>query len=260
MNLKGMDTLRKHVPELRTKGGIAIVLSAFAAVVILTTIFFYMVDTRFSIWEPDGEIIFLALGLLIMSRFFSQKNIYQQKYGDLAFRNAFARFHIPGLGILFASILHLGTMFGVELPDLWWKTTFIGIGWLFVIAGVLLWVRTVMTFGLDNLSMLYVYFPKESRMTNSSIYQILRHPIYAAAIDIGIGLAIIHANWYSLLVALILPIFLFGWVRLVEEKELLERFPDYSDYRVHVPAFIIKPGDSIRFIRFLVSGDQAYSS
>jgi protein-S-isoprenylcysteine O-methyltransferase Ste14 len=255
MALKGMDELRKHVPELESQSGIIFVLSAIAAVFIGTTLFFILVDTRFSIWEPDGEIIFLALGLLIMSRFFSQKKIYQEKYGDLAFRNAFARFNIPGLGIVFASIAHLGYMFGVGLPDLWWRTILTGIGWLFVIAAVLLWVRSVMTFGLDNLSMLYVYFPKESRMTNSSIYKILRHPIYAAAIDMGIGLAIIHANWYSLLVALILPIFLFGWVRLVEEKELLERFPDYSDYRAHVPAFIIKLSDSIRFIRFLVSGD-----
>ena len=97
--------------------------------------------------------------------------------------------------------------------------------------------------------MLYVYYPQESRIVNSSIYSVLRHPIYAAVLYIGIGLAFIHANWYALLVALILPLILMGWVRLVEEKELLERFPGYADYRKHVPAFWAKPHDLAKFSR-----------
>ncbi len=254
MNIKGMDALRKHVPELQNQTGLALAISALAAVLIATTLFFILVDSRFSEWMPDGEIVILALGLLIMSRFFSQKKTYKQKYGDLAYRNAFLRFNIPGLGIVFASIAHLGYMSGVEIPDLWWKPILIGIGCVFVVSGVLLWVRTVAVFGMDNLTMLYVYFPEESRITNSSIYQVLRHPIYAAALDIGFGLAMIHANWYSLLVALILPIFITGWVRLVEEKELLDRFPGYSDYRKRVPAFLPRLRDYKVFFRFLISG------
>jgi protein-S-isoprenylcysteine O-methyltransferase Ste14 len=123
-----------------------------------------------------------------------------------------------------------------------------------VIVGAALWVRSVATLGVDNLTMLYVYFPQESKMTNSGIYQILRHPIYGAALYVGIGLSMIHANWYGLLVALVLPIFLTGWVRLVEEKELLERFPDYSDYRRRIPAFWPGPQDYAKFFRFLILG------
>ena len=90
------------------------------------------------------------------------------------------------------------------------------------------------------------------RLVRRGVYAVLRHPIYAAALYVGIGLAFIHANWYALLVALILPLFLTGWVRLVEEKELLERFPDYSDYRKHVPAFWARPRDLVKFFRFLL--------
>ena len=255
MNIKGLEALRSHVPELQTPGRLGLAISAIIAVFIATTLFFMLVDSRFSEWMPDGEIVILALGLLIMSRFFSQKKIYQQKYGELAFRNAFVHFNIPGLGIVFASIVHLGYMFGVGIPDLWWKPILVGLGWVLTLTGVLLWIRTVTTFGVDNLTMLYVYFPSESRMSDSKIYQILRHPIYSAALSIGVGLAMVHANWYSLLVALFLPVFFIGWVRLVEEKELLERFPDYSEYRKRVPPFLPRLRDYPGFFRFLILGE-----
>jgi protein-S-isoprenylcysteine O-methyltransferase Ste14 len=41
-------------------------------------------------------------------------------------------------------------------------------------------------------------------------------------------------------------------VRLVEEKELLERFPQYAEYRRKVPAFWTWQVG--KFWRFLVSG------
>ena len=254
MNIKGMDALRKHLPESQAPSGLLPALTGFFAVFIATTLFFIVVDFRFSEWMPDGEIVILALGFLVLSRFFSQKIKYQQKFGDLAFRNALTHFTIPGLGIIFASIAHLGYMFGVEIPNLWWKPLLVGLGWVFVVSGAVLWFRAVRVFGVDNLTMLYVYFPGESRMADSSIYQFRRHPIYAAALDLGIGLAMIHANWYSLLVALILPIFFAGWVRLVEEKELLERFPDYSAYRKRVPAFWPRPRNFMGFFRVLIFG------
>jgi protein-S-isoprenylcysteine O-methyltransferase Ste14 len=254
MNLKGLDAVRRHVPELQNKGGIAIVIFAFLFLFVLTTLFFIIVDIKFVEWLPDGEVVIMAIGFLIMSRFFSQKLKYQQKYGELAYRNAFTNFNIPGLSIVFASIAHLGYIAGPEIPNIWWKPLLITVGWVFLAIGAILWLRTVAIFGVDNLAMLYVYFPSESRLTNSSIYQILRHPIYAAALYIGLGLSMIHANWYALLVALILPIFLTGWVRLVEEKELMTRIPDYTDYRKHLPAFWARPRDILHFFRFLITG------
>jgi len=254
MKLKGLAELQNHVPELRTTRGISIAILSFAVIILLTTLFFILVDTKFIDWLPDGEIVILALGLLIMSRFFSQKKNYQKKYGELAFRNAFTRFNIPGLGIVFASIAHLGYITGPGIPAIWWRPILVIIGWILVVIGGILWFRSVAAFGVDNLAMLYVYFPDESRRADSSIYQILRHPVYSAALDIGIGLSLIHANWYGLVVALILPIFMMGWVRLVEEKELIERFPDYIEYRKHTPAFWVKPQDLVKFYRFLILG------
>ena len=255
MSFKGFEPLRKHVPDLQTTGGFILVILAFAAIIILTTSFFILVDFKFIEWLPDGEIVIMALGFLIMSRFYSQRKNYQQKFGELAYRNAFARFNIPGLAIVFASIGHLGYIAGPEIPGIWWRPLVIAGGWVFVIIGETLWVRAVNALGADNLAMLYVYYPSESKMINSSIYQILRHPVYGAALYIGIGLAMAHANWYALLVALILSIFLTGWVRLVEEKELLERFPDYATYRKRIPSFWPQPSDYGGFFRFLIIGN-----
>jgi protein-S-isoprenylcysteine O-methyltransferase Ste14 len=254
MELNGMDQLRKHVPELRTPGGIALIALAFAGVITLVTLFFVWVDRVFIEWMPDGEIVIMAIGFLLLSLFFSRRTIYQQKYGELAYRNAFAHFCLPGLGIIFASVAHMGYMPGPEIPALWWKTVLIALGWVAVLIGAVLWIRSVATFGVDYLAMLYVYHPEESRMVDSSIYGVIRHPIYAAALRIGVGLALLNGNWYALVVALIWPIFLTGWIRLVEEKELLERFPDYAEYRKRVPAFWPRPRNLFRFFQFLFTG------
>ena len=90
MNIKGLDSLRRHVPELNRPGGILRPLLAIGLVFLLTTLFFVAADRGFVEWMPDGEIVVLALGFLILSRFFSQSKIYRKKYGELAYRNAFA--------------------------------------------------------------------------------------------------------------------------------------------------------------------------
>jgi protein-S-isoprenylcysteine O-methyltransferase Ste14 len=255
VEIKGLDELRKHVPALRTPGGMALIALAFAAVITLVTLFFGWVDRGFIEWMPDGEIVVLTIGFLLHSLFFSRRRLFQQRYGESAYRNAIARFSLPGLGIIIASVAHMGYMPGPEIPALWWKTVLIALGWASFAVGAVLFLRTVNTFGVDNLSMLYVYFPEESRMVDSSIYGILRHPMYAAALRVGVGLALLNGNWYALVVALVWPIFLTGWVRLVEEKELLERFPGYAEYRQRVPAFLPRLRDLGRFLHFLLTGE-----
>src|SRR5512142_3361568 len=82
-------------------------LTASAGIALLTALFFIAADRGFPEWMPDGEIVVLALGFLVLSRFFSQREIYRRKYGDLAYQNALTRVGIPGCGIVAASIAHL---------------------------------------------------------------------------------------------------------------------------------------------------------
>ena len=254
MSIKGLQVLRRHVPSLNGRWGLLRPLLAILAVFALTGLFFLSADRYFVAWMPDGEIVILALGLLILSRFFSQRARYEQIYGERAYSMAFARFAIPGLGIVFASIAHLAYIAGPDIPNLWWTAYVKGLGYLLVGIGILLCVRVLETAGFDCLLMLYVYYPQEGVHVRSGIYRTVRHPIYAAAQNIGFGLAFIHANWYALLVALLLPLFYAGWIRLVEEPELLKRFPGYAEYRREVPAFAPLPADLGNFWRCLLTG------
>ena len=141
MKLKGINQLIQHVPELQTVRGKMIPILSFIAVFATTSAFFLLVNWRFSEWMPDGEIVVMAIGFLLLSRFFSQKKRYQEKYSELAYRHAFMRFIIPGLGILFASIAHMGYMVGPEIPDIWWRVDLIFLGYLFITIGAVLWLR-----------------------------------------------------------------------------------------------------------------------
>lgn len=254
MNIKGLKRLQQHVPELNSVSGLAKPLLGISAVFAVTSLFFLAADRYFAAWMPDGEILVFALGMLVLSGLFSQKERFGRAYGEQAYRRAFARYVIPGFGIIFASLAHLSYIAGPAIPSLWWTPWLKGLGYLSVGIGALLGLRTVEAAGFDGLLMLYVYYPEEGILLKSGIYDTIRHPIYAAAQDIGFGLALIHANWYALLVAVLLPLFYAGWIRLVEEPDLIKRFPNYAEYRRRVPAFWPAPGNTFKLWRLLVGG------
>lgn len=253
MQLKGFDVLARHVPELNTTGGKIKIIASFFGIFGLTTLYFVLTDA-IPTWTLDSQIVIMALGYVILSLFFSQKKKYIEKYHEAAYRHAFGHFAIPGLALTFAGLAHTAYMNGPVFTQPTLVTIFTVAGWFFVGIGVLLFIRAITTFGIDNLTMLYIYFPEESSSINSSIYGIVRHPIYAGALRVGIGLALLNMGIYALTFAILLPLGLFGWIRLVEEKELLERIPDYADYRKRVPAFFPYPNQIPGFFKFIFTG------
>jgi protein-S-isoprenylcysteine O-methyltransferase Ste14 len=113
----------------------------------------------------------------------------------------------------------------------------------------------VLTLGVDNLTMLYVYHPERSRIVDQAIYRILRHPVYAAALRVAIGLAFVNGAWFAVTCAFLFWLGLWGWVRLMEEKELVARLGQpYEDYRRRVPAFWPRLRDLAGYFRFLFTG------
>jgi protein-S-isoprenylcysteine O-methyltransferase Ste14 len=254
MNIKGMDTLSKHVPELNSGGGRLCIGLYVVLLFSLTTVYFIYTD-QIPTWSIDSQIVIMSLGFLLLYLCFSLKQNYKDKYKELAYRKAFARFGVPGLALIFAAIAHAGYMNGPYVPTGWWTTIFIALGWFMVVIGGALWLRSALTFGVDYLAFLYLYHPHESRIVNSSIYDILRHPIYAGAMRVCIGLALLNGNANALAFIPFLPLGFFGWVRLVEEKELIERFGQtYLAYRKNVPAFMPRLKDMGKFFMFLFKG------
>lgn len=255
MDFKGMDVMEKHFPDLRTSGGkLRIGLYALGWFVIVSG--YFIVSDNIPTWSIDSQILIVALGFLIMSLFFSRKKLYLEKYRELAYRYALLHFGIPGLAFLLSAVAHAGYMNGPFVPRGWWTSIFVLLGWLMLVSGAVLWARSIFTFGADNLSLVYVYFPAEGRLIDSNIYSILRHPVYAGVLRVMIGLALLNGNANALAFILFAPLGFFGWIRLVEEKELIERFgQSYLEYRKRVPAFWPRIKDVPGFLRFLFSGN-----
>ncbi len=254
MDFKGMDQLRRHIPDLNSRSG-NIRVGLYALGLFLLVTFYFITTDQIPTWSIDSQIVVLALGFLVMGLFFSRKKSYKEKYGELAYRNAFAHYGLPGLALILAAVAHAGYMNGPQIPPGWWTLVFTLLGWLMLIIGAALWVRSIFAFGADNLALLYVYYPEEGQIVNSSIYSILRHPVYAGVLRIGIGLALLNGNANALAFAILMPLGLFGWIRLVEEKELIERFGQpYLEYRKRIPAFWPRVSDLGKFFTFLLTG------
>jgi protein-S-isoprenylcysteine O-methyltransferase Ste14 len=254
MDFKGMEQLRKHVPDLNsTRGRVRIGLYILGWFLLVT--FYFVTTDRIPTWSIDSQIIIMALGFLVLSLFFSRKKAYQEKYKELAYRNAFAHYIVPGLALIFSAVAHTAYMNGVPIFPGWWTTVFVTLGWLMLLVGVPLSIRGILTFGFDNLTLLYVYYPEEGRIIDSSIYSILRHPVYAGILRVIIGLALLNGNSNSISFIPFAPLGFAGWIFLVEEKELIERFgASYADYRKRVPAFWPRPRDLGKFLQFLLKG------
>ena len=254
MDINGMEQLRKHVADLNTPRGRARIGLYLLGWFLLITLYFVISD-HIPTWSIDSEIVVIALGFVVLRLFFTRKKAYQEKYKELAYHNAFAHYGIPGLAIIMAAVAHTAYMNGPFVPRGWWTTFFIVLGlWLLIIGGSL-WARSIFAFGIDNLVLLYVYFPEEGKLVNSNIYSILRHPVYAGLLRVIVGLALLNGNANSLAFILFAPLGLFGWIRLVEEKELIKRFgSSYLDYRRRVPAFWPRLRDLGKFYGFLLMG------
>jgi protein-S-isoprenylcysteine O-methyltransferase Ste14 len=124
-----------------------------------------------------------------------------------------------------------------------------------LLTGLVLWMRSAMTFGVDNLAMLYVYYPEEGRLVDSTIYGLIRHPVYSAVVRVGLALGLLRGTGFSIAFGLFIPLGLTLWVRLVEEPELIARFGEgYLNYRRRVPTFWPTPANARMFWRFLIRG------
>ena len=172
MGINGMEQLRKHVPDLNTRGG-RIRVGLYALGWFLLVTFYFVVSDHIPTWSIDSEIVVLALGFIVLRLFFTSKKAYQEKYKELAYRNACAHYGIPGLAIIMAAVAHAGYMNGPFVPRGWWTVVFITLGIWWLIVGATLWIRGIFAFGFDNLALLYVYYPEEGKFVDSNIYSIL---------------------------------------------------------------------------------------
>ena len=251
----GLEQIKAHVPEMRTPLGHLLiglyVLGSFA----LVTLFFVVLDSRWPQWTLVTQFVVLGVGFFWLARFIARRAAFKQKWGELAYRNAAGLYVVPGLALILSAVIHIAYMPGPAIPLGWWSPGVVTLGLFFCVVGFVIWARAIFAFGFDNLALLYVYYPAEGRLVDTTIYGFLRHPTYAAVIRFGLGMALLNSNWFALAFGLFMPFGMTLWLRLVEEKELLERFgAGYAEYRKRVPAFWPRPRDLGKFWKFLISG------
>lgn len=124
---------------------------------------------------------------------------------------------------------------------------------LFLILAWITIIRTIFVFGMDNASMLYLYYPEESKLVDHKIYSIVRHPLYVGVLILSVSAMISNFSIYSIGIFLIFLICFNYHIFGVEEKELIQRFGDgFREYRKKTPALIIKPKNWGRYFKFLI--------
>jgi protein-S-isoprenylcysteine O-methyltransferase Ste14 len=71
-----------------------------------------------------------------------------------------------------------------------------------------------------------------SKLSTKGIYKFIRHPMYLFGIVISVGWCIYFYSFISAILIVLLIIFFIIKINF-EEKQLLRKFPEYSEYRDH---------------------------
>ena len=218
--------------------------------ILFTYLFF---DRMFIFSQVIDEAILMTICVFTLGRFYTKKEKYIEKYGrDEAYVYAFFRFHVTTMPFIYMSALH--PLYAANKLDI---ILFLPIriifGGYFLLSAVILHRKTIKIFGMDNLFMYYVYFPEKSKKTESVIHSMLRHPIYSAMARISIGSGLLMGTIDSIVLGLVLPISQIFWLKLFEEKELVQRFPTYAEYIKNTNALINKPKNLFKFWKFLIT-------
>lgn len=284
--MKGIRRFREKLPGLQGK---RIVLLPLGAVLSLVAglVFLLALDTvpRASPANPVlreaefllpvlGPMISATTGWLIVSMIWSRKDRYLAAQKEHAYQRGIF-LGMLGIPLIFATIIHtyfpLEQLFGISpvsgitralsapiitFPAAWevlgWVITVPG-SWFFLLTGMLTSLRSLLTFGIDYMGLVYLYYPEESEVQDHGIYSVVRHPAYMGLLLVAFGGVLARLSVYSLVNFLILVLGFVSHIRLVEERELIQRFgPSFVDYRRQVPALYITPAKLVPFCRFLL--------
>jgi protein-S-isoprenylcysteine O-methyltransferase Ste14 len=107
-----------------------------------------------------------------------------------------------------------------------------------VLAGNLLvllgWLAIFVVFRENSFTSATIEIAADQRVISTGPYALIRHPMYAGALVMLVGMPIALGSWWGLLVILvILPALI--WRLVAEERFLVRNLPGYADYQNKVP-------------------------
>lgn len=111
-----------------------------------------------------------------------------------------------------------------------------------LIAGLLIGAAGL---GIVGLSALFLgtnlsIFPKpkdDGTLTQTGLYALVRHPMYSGVLLCALGWSLFRASLPSLLLTIVVAVFFDRKARR-EEMWLMQKYPDYGEYRRHVRKLI----------------------
>ncbi|MEJ2249688.1 MAG: methyltransferase [Candidatus Lokiarchaeota archaeon] len=289
MKLKGIDKFREKLPDYKGIKFAIIPITVIISICIsyLILILFYNLPILLNSSIPNsigflfpifGVMLVEIIALILVYQMWYWKDYLKNKYGPKSYQKIF---FVGFFGIVMMICLGFNNLVIIRSlnPSFWLNYPFsifaqslssifnidspifeeirITVGVIIVIIGFLTMVRSLFTFGIDYMTVVYLYFPEESKVETHKIYSVLRHPAYAGLIYICTGGTIIQFSIYAII---FLSLYILGFlvhILLVEEKELIKRFgQSYTEYQKDVPAIIAHIKKWPQFFKFLLSGEK----
>jgi protein-S-isoprenylcysteine O-methyltransferase Ste14 len=283
MEFKGMDKLREKLPNYAGKKiyifplvGIVAALLGYCLLILFDLMprLFSGVELLAAI-EPFmpllGTLLLGSFGFWVIGLLWRRRDSMKEKYGNLAYQHMI-RYGVVGVFMIPPLIFHAFTsirslpgspvnsltnqwampilqILGIPTDvDVWTRLIISG---MFIIFGALTIRSALLTFGLDYMGVVYLYYPEESEVVDHEIYSVVRHPTYLGGTLLAIAAIMFRFTIYSILIG-IMAYLVFRLQARREEKELVNRFGDsYRTYMKRVPALHIRFMDIPTYLRFL---------
>jgi protein-S-isoprenylcysteine O-methyltransferase Ste14 len=284
MQFKGLDKLHEKLPNYAGKRiallpfmGIVVSLLGYVLLITLDIIprAFSSIEILVAI-EPFipflGSLFIATFAFWLIGSMWRNRERMKEKYGNLAYQHMIPKgiagvFLIPPLVFhAFTSIRSLPPsppvnpitiqwsssllqLLGIPSEvDIWFRIIVSG---LFLILGALTVRSALLTFGLDYMTVVYLYFPEESEVVDHEIYSVVRHPAYFGGVLLTIASLAFRFSIYSIILFMVTYL-VFRLQARREEKELVDRFGEsYREYMSRVPALHLRFRDFPEYIRFL---------
>jgi len=289
--LKGIEKLREKLPDYQGNKIILFVLLAMVTVAcsMMFQIFFDSISRLFpgvvvlQFLEPVtpliGSIVVLLLGFLNVYTVWRKRTRYKVKYEDKAYQKAL-KFGVVGVTLVITVVVHSIVPFDLLAPYSQHSTVSIflstpidqlllgptsiffivriALSLFFLLLAFLTIYRAITVFGFDYMLLVYLYYPEESEIQDSEIYSVLRHPTYHTLLLWYTASLFFRFSFYSFTYYFIFLVGINLHLKLVEEKELIERFGEgYRKYRKEVPALFVRFRDLGKYFRFLFSRNNS---
>lgn len=284
MKLKGMEKLREKLPDYSGRKILQIPLKALI-IAILAYLFLIGLDILPRIFsgisilvmvEPFlpiiGTLLVATIAIWLIGTVWSRKDNMKSEFGDRAYQMMIPK-GLTGIAMIIPIIFHAFTSIRSlpPLPPVNDLTTFLAnpllqfvgvtmdldvglrlvLSGIFLVLGMLVVRSSFLTFGIDYMTVVYLYYPEESEIQEHEIYSVVRHPTYMGALFLGAAGMFFRFTFYSILFFVIFYLLFRIQIRR-EEIELITRFGDgYREYKERVPTIHVRSRDLRKFFKFL---------